>query len=243
MPPETTTGQASDPPILDAASILLVDGGASNARLLMGLRRPDNVFLPNKWVFPGGRLEASDRDVVPASEVDAADAVALSFGLQQADRDDTARALALAAVRELYEETGHALARSASDADDLEALWPEFRALRLRPNLAALSFIARAITPPGRPRRYDTRFFVARRQEVIEDAGPADGEFSDFNWFTLAEARALDLPNITRRVLDDLEGVLADAGRGRYAPVPFYFQADEAFRRDLIPRQEGLGAP
>lgn len=230
------TATATEPKILDAASILLVDQHGGRARLLMGLRRPDNVFLPNKWVFPGGRLEAADHKVVAATPVHAGDAAALAYGLPVAAPNAIATALALAAVRELYEETGHALALPHDAPHDANRAWPAFAEIKLSPTLAPLRFLARAITPPGRPRRYDTRFFVAHRSDVIEGAGPADGEFSDQNWFTLDEARALDLPNITRRVLADLEICLSASGGPGFGDVPFYYQEGVSYRRDFIPR-------
>ncbi|MEQ1718587.1 MAG: NUDIX hydrolase [Hyphomicrobium sp.] len=249
---DTPTAGAETPRILDAASILLLDQTGSQPRLLMGLRRADNVFLPNKWVFPGGRLEHDDSAMRPSSPIDAADEAALLHGLAHdpVSGPAFAAALALAAVRELFEETGHALAVREGEGDDLDGVWPAFRALRLRPALAPLRLLARAVTPPGRPRRYDTRFFLAPRQAVLENAASADGEFTDLNWFTFGEAQALDLPNITRRILTDLELGLSPSGGSAggpaggpgFGPVPFYYQEGEHFRRDLIPRGGGRPA-
>lgn len=239
-------------PILDAASVLLVDTSSGEPRLLMGLRQATNVFLPGKWVFPGGRLETGDADVPPAGALDAGDRHALLARLlPSTPRKSLAEALALAAVRELFEETGHALAGPSSasstaspapgvgdGAADGAGVWLRFHALNFSPNIAPLRFIARAITPAGRPRRYDTRFFLAKRTDVVESASAADGEFADLNWFTMGEARALDLPNITRRILADLESLLAAAGE---APgIPFYFEEDGVYRRDLIARSATL---
>ncbi|MGE0052896.1 MAG: NUDIX domain-containing protein [Hyphomicrobium sp.] len=221
--------------IRDAASILLIDRGSSSPRLLMGRRRADNVFLPNKWVFPGGRLEEDDGSIATASDLDPHDEAALLSALHMPASSAFARALALAAVRELFEETGHAMAvpRAASYES---GVWHAFDALGLVPTLAPLRLIARAITPPGRPRRYDTRFFIAMRDSVVENAGPGDGEFTDLGWFTFEDARALDLPNITRRVLADLEGVLARPGLLSLGPVPYYYQQGDRFCRELISR-------
>lgn len=237
-----TPGQVpSLPRILDAASVLLIDRQHGVARLLMGLRQPDNVFLPNKWVFPGGRLEQSDFEVTPATPLADADAAALLNGIAAPAPQSLAQALAVAAVRELFEETGHALALEAGmGAFPQGTACPALGPLGLRPHLAPLTLMARAITPPGRPRRYDTRFFVAERTAVIEGAGLGDGEFSKLGWFTIGEAQALDLPNITRRILADLETALAGTqgplNAALTAPVPFYYQDGDAFRRDLIPR-------
>lgn len=230
---------AIDPqPILDASCVLLVDTSGAEPALLMGLRQASNVFLPNKWVFPGGRLEAGDALIAPADALCARDASALAARLPQDVAPAFAQSLAVAAIRELYEETGHALGVAAPDAGATAcSTWLQFAELGLRPSVAPLRFIARAITPPFRPRRYDTRFFVANRADVVEGAGPADGEFADLNWFTLPEVKTLDLPVITRRVLADFESHLADsAGHS----VPFYYEENGISRRDLIAPCAGL---
>lgn len=228
---------ANTQPILDAASILLVDTAAREPRLLMGLRQATNVFLPNKWVFPGGRLETGDAHVPVTGNLDSGDAHALYERLlPTTPRLNLPKALALAAVRELFEETGHAIATSGgSRVPPGDGVWTHFNRLGLSPSIAPLRFFARAVTPPGRTRRYDTRFFLARRSDVIEGAAPADDEFADLNWFTIAEARALDLPNITRRILTDLESLLGSAPV-EPGPVPFYYEEAGAYRRDLIAR-------
>lgn len=226
------------PAIFDAASILLVDDAAHDPRVLMGLRQASNVFLPNKWVFPGGRLEAADATAPCSGELDAGDAHALLQNLLPATPAQAlAKALSHAAVRELFEETGHALASPLGSDDTSQsagALSEDWRAMGLMPCISPLRFIARAITPPGRTRRYDTRFFIARRADVVEHAGAADGEFADLNWFSIEEAQALDLPNITRRILADLETRLKSPKKPH--DVPFYYEQDGIYRRDLIAR-------
>jgi len=224
--------------MLDAASILLLDDSGGTQRLLMGMRRADHVFLPNKWVFPGGRLEASDEAVVAASPLNASCSAALEKGYEGLRDSRFATAIAVAAVRELFEETGIALAERVSQntAPLTDGFIPAFAQRGLSPSLAPLRYIARAITPPGRPRRYDTHFFVASRAHAIEAAGPADGEFSQTGWIALAEALSLDLPVITRRVLADLEDLLLAGGAENAGAVPFYYQDGDVYRRDLIPR-------
>lgn len=226
------------PAILDAASILLVDNVASVPRVLMGLRQASNVFLPGKWVFPGGRLEAADAEARCAGDLDPGDAYALlQRVLPSPPQQALARALAHAAVRELFEETGHALAHQDGSgephapAGSVSQPWGRHG---LTPCITPLRFIARAITPPGRTRRYDTRFFIARRAEVIEHAATADGEFADLNWFTIEQAQGLDLPDITRRILTDLDMLLKSAQNPH--AVPFYYEQDGTYRRDLIAR-------
>lgn len=230
----------------------------------MGRRHEGNIFLPGKWVFPGGRVEPSDGDFATATPLNPADMAALLDALPVPAGSTFAHAVAFAAVRELFEETGHAMALPNSEAiqnsgalqssatlpnNDAPALldgkttgdwsgvsWPGFEALGLRPTLAPLRFVARAITPPDRPRRYDTRFFIADRDSVIEDAAIGDGEFTVLNWFTFEDARGLDLPNITRRVLADVEEILAQSGALTLGAIPYYYQENGAFRRELIRR-------
>lgn len=239
------TAAGADPqPILDAASILLIDRAAPAPRVLMGRRQATNVFLPNKWVFPGGRLEASDANVPCADDLDRADAHALAARpLPSTPKEGLPRALALAAVRELFEETGHALARpmpsggerpqGESPVQGHAVVWQTLALRGLAPSIAPLRFLARAITPPLRTRRYDTRFFLADRLHVTEDAGAADQEFSDLAWFTIADARALDLPAITRRILGDLEDALRRQPEEPAGPVPFYYEEEGIYRRDV----------
>jgi 8-oxo-dGTP pyrophosphatase MutT (NUDIX family) len=94
MPPEQEA--ASETPIRDAACLILVDRSEAEPRLLMGRRLATQVFLPNKWVFPGGRVEDDDRAL----------AVQLAADVAAAANDTNRLAFALAAIRELFEEAG-----------------------------------------------------------------------------------------------------------------------------------------
>ncbi|MBX9925116.1 MAG: NUDIX domain-containing protein, partial [Hyphomicrobiaceae bacterium] len=126
-----------------------------------------------------------------------------------------AHAIARAAIRETTEETGLRLGSSADTA------------------LGALQFVARAVTPPGRVRRYDTRFFLADAGLVSGGALAGDGELSRLDWFTLDEIRGLELPAITRLVIEDVADVVGPALL-RQAGVPYYYHARGRFQRDLL---------
>ena len=111
----------------------------------------------------------------------------------------------------------------------------DFFAAGFRPALDRLTFFARAITPPGRPRRYDTRFFCVPSEAIAHKVKIEDGELSDLEWHSIAQARSLQLPNITRVVLEDLgERIAANALHAGEVPVPFYHRRNGSFRRDLI---------
>lgn len=171
----------------------------------MGRRAPGHVFMAAKWVFPGGRVERTDHAAASATELPLADAARL--GREVTPR--RGRALALAAVRETFEETGLLLAEPAPPAA-VAGPWREFRTLGALPDLAALSYIARAITPPGRSRRFDARFFMADAAALLHPEPTAgSGELDEIAWIPLADAGALDLPAITRFVIDEVRARLA----------------------------------
>jgi 8-oxo-dGTP pyrophosphatase MutT (NUDIX family) len=146
-----------------------------------------------------------------------------------------ARALALAAVRETFEEAGLLIGAPGAPANLPKAdAWKRFFAHGYRPALTQLTFFARAVTPPGRLRRYDTRFFCVAAGAVVHKVAP-DGELSELEWHSIEQARALDLPNITRVVLEDLgERIAAGALHRCDVPVPFYHRRNGNFHRDLI---------
>ena len=220
----------------DAATLIVVDTSTGEPRVLLGRRRPDLVFMPGRYVFPGGRVDPGDRAIEAADELDAGNVRNLQNEMKGKPSASRARALALAAVREMFEEAGlvvGALAEAATQP--VSPAWREFFALGFRPSLARLTFFARAITPPGRPRRFDTRFFCAPAEAIIHKVAISDGELSDLEWHSIAQARTLELPNITRVVLEDLgeriaAGALGDSG----LPVPFYHRRAGSFHRDLI---------
>ena len=108
---------------------------------------------------------------------------------------EQARALALAAVRETFEEAGLLIGVPLRTAMTSKAEgWRAFFAHGFQPALAGLKFIARAITPPGRPRRFDSRFFCVQADAIVHRVKIADGELSDLEWHSIAQARSLELP-------------------------------------------------
>ncbi len=185
----------------DAATLILVRRDGPEPRLLMGQRHGAHVFMPHKWVFPGGRIHPSDFRVPVARELP--DAVA--HDLKRTAPSARARALALAAIRETWEEVGLLLARAAPPTRS-RGEWQSFLAAGALPDLGGLSFVARAITPPGRVRRFDARFFMADAAGLISlDPARVSGELEGIAWKTLPEVRALDLPTVTRWVIDEIE--------------------------------------
>jgi 8-oxo-dGTP pyrophosphatase MutT (NUDIX family) len=207
--------------IRNAATVVVIRRDGCAPRVLMGQRGHGAAFMASKFVFPGGALDPSD------ANVPAARPLAPRCRERLACRADPALvdALAIAAIRELWEETG--LALSLPDGPlpaELPEDWREFFELGHRPAADTLEFIFRAITPPGRPRRFDARFFLADASRIAgspDDFSRADEELSFLSWLTLAEARTLDLPFITGVVLAEIEARLAREDIER--PAPFFF--------------------
>ncbi|WP_121210402.1 NUDIX hydrolase [Maricaulis maris] len=186
-----------------AASLILTRREGERVDVLMGRRSAKHVFMPNKYVFPGGRVDRADSTAPLARDLDGRvlDIMTRSLDARRA------RAAAAAAVRETAEETGLLIAREAPVASR-HANWQPFRRAGAAPDLAPLKLITRAITPPGRTRRFDTWFFTVDASALLDDRAPKpSAELEDVQWVTLADARDLDLPFVTHFVLDELKRV------------------------------------
>jgi 8-oxo-dGTP pyrophosphatase MutT (NUDIX family) len=184
----------------DAATLILVRGGPDAPEVLMGRRASGHVFMASKWVFPGGKIDRSDFTAGWASPPapDSLTRLATEMPVRRA------RALCLTAVRETWEETGLMLARSAPPVS-VSGPWRGFRQAGALPDLAALTYVARAVTPPGRTRRFDARFFMADASALLTPEPTAgSGELDEIAWLPLDQAAAQDLPAITRFVLGEV---------------------------------------
>ena len=196
----------------DAATLILVRRDGPEPQLLMGRRGAGHVFMASKWVFPGGRLDRADH-AAPASRELRPEVLALLERTASARR---ARALALCAVRETFEETGLVLGQPGEGR--AAGPWRDFLAQGVLPDLEPLAFIARAITPPGRARRFDVRFFLAEASALASlEPGPGCGELDEIAWIGLSAMKDLDLPAITRFVVQETARRLDDPDR----PAPF----------------------
>jgi 8-oxo-dGTP pyrophosphatase MutT (NUDIX family) len=147
-------------------------------------------------------------------------------------------ALARAAIRELFEETGFLLGNRVASSFGAPpgTSWGEFEAAHILPDLSSLHYVARALTPPGFPRRFDTHFFAADLDNVaarVEGHVHAETELVELRWVTLADLESLDILPITGFVALELAQRLA-AGLGHERPVPyFYFQDDRWIRAEF----------
>lgn len=220
----------------DAATLILVDRKGRTPRVLMGRRHPGLAFMPDMFVFPGGRLERADSQM-PVYGVLDADSERRLMSMVQRPSAVRARGLAAAAIREMYEETGLLVGTRELGAPGApSADWRAFEERGVFPDLGALAYVARAITPPRRPRRFDTRFFAADASAVCDEVtgmvGP-DSELIELRWLTLAESTREKLPAVTRVVLEELTARL-EGGFGTRLPVPFYAMHHGRFVRHVL---------
>src|ERR1700728_1678766 len=137
----------------DAATLILVDRSSAIPKVLVGKRHDKVVFMPGKFVFPGGRVDKSDNRVPVAAPITKELEANLLKGSPKITTS-RARSLAVAAIREACEETGLCLGRKSDSNAKLEGPWKPFGEAGLLPDPSGLFLIARAITPPGRVRRF-----------------------------------------------------------------------------------------
>lgn len=211
--------------IHDAATLILIDFKNSGPEILMGRRSARHSFMPDKFVFPGGRLEPSDGSMNIASPLDIIVETKL-LSKAKTSSSTKARAMALAAIRETFEETGIMVGDKELGLSPTFLLppWDRFSHLGIWPSLEQLCFIARAITPSTHKKRFDTRFFLTGAGNIAhiepDFTGP-DKELTELVWIKLEKAKELDIPSITGRILDEISLRIAN-GLQHDLPVPFF---------------------
>ncbi len=170
----------------NAASLVILRGDAANTEILLGKRASKHRFLPDVFVFPGGRVDSQDHGVQGTSDLQPR----VAEKLQQKWSPRTARALATAALRETYEETG--------------LVFGEFQGDKFLPDLRQLDYVARAITPPVSPIRFHARFFSVRAEHARGKLADSV-ELHELQWITIKDALALPLIDVTEFVLQEVE--------------------------------------
>lgn len=220
----------------DAATLILLDRGADGRpSVLMGKRHERHVFMPGQWVFPGGRTDAGDSRVPVARPLDPGEETRL-MGTGARATAARARAIALSAIRETYEEAGLLIGRQGN-FKTRSPQWRGFVDNGVQPSLETLRFVARAITPPGQVRRFDTRFLATWRDAVAFElpGGGLTDELLDLEWLPIDRAIAVDMPGITRIVLKELQlRLAADPELSPGAPVPFFAMRGKRFERRIL---------
>src|ERR1700743_2172977 len=238
--------EADPPPYYrprDAATLILVDRSGDIPKVLVGKRHDKVVFMPGKFVFPGGRVDKADNRVPVAAPI----TKELEHNLLKGSpKISSARATSLAhgAIREACEETGLCLGRKTDGkAPKLEGPWKPFADAGLLPDPSGLYLIARAITPPGRVRRFDTRFFTADASAIthrVEGVIHPDAELVELVWVEIGSKPLADLHPMIKDVLGDLERRVATGPLRHDAAVPFFHFYGGKMQKDVL--GEGKGA-
>ena len=211
--------------IRNAATVIVLRDRMDKPAILMGQRGAKAAFMPNKFVFPGGAVDAGDADIPLVAPLPAV----CHERLNEEAPAGMQTMLAAAAIRELWEETGLVLGQPGAWSAPPPPDWQSFAATGHLPAADALQFVFRALTPPGRPRRFDARFFLVDAGAIqgdLDDFTHASDELSHLQWIPLSEARSFDLPFITEVVLAEVEARVT-----KFDPpesVPYFRNNDEA---------------
>ncbi|WP_333898914.1 NUDIX hydrolase [Agrobacterium pusense] len=222
MPRHSTKADAASAPLRprDAASLILFDRSGPTTRVLMGQRSSAHVFMPGTYVFPGGKRDPRDHALPFSGDLHPAVLDSLTASASRRLSAAGARALALAAARELVEETGVELGPATEG-----------------PDLSCFRYVARAITPPGNVRRYDTRFFCCYADELRLDIRLTrdSEELHNVQWLDMTDLSGLNMPKITRTVLEDVTNfMIGDPSLPYESPARLYVTRHGRFIRDFV---------
>jgi 8-oxo-dGTP pyrophosphatase MutT (NUDIX family) len=169
----------------------------------MGRRHKKARFKPDVYVFPGGMIERSDHVARPVGQLDRSVTAKLAVG----GSHPRAQALAMAAIRETFEETGLIVGSPGDVGTSSDAAWTSFRNLGVAPALDKLHYLGRAVTPTAQPMRFHARFFSINASEVTGDINPRE-EVEDLQWVAVDNPKGLDMMQVTQFMLDTLAGHL-----------------------------------
>ena len=190
----------------NASSIILIKGEPGDEKIVMGKRNKALKFMPGALVFPGGRVDRGDCLVKAADGLHPQTREKLLCHIRGKSTDLRAHALGVAAIRELAEETG-LIVGMPSRTPPRQRDWQMFAEKGMAPSINPLRLVARAITPPGVPRRFDTWFFAMRLEDThhVPDEGfISSGELEDLQWIRPQDAIRSDTREITRVILVEL---------------------------------------
>jgi len=179
--------------------VLLRQAKRGAPEVLMGRRHGKAKFLPDIYVFPGGRVDPQDR--LPSGFEEHL-APGVETALRRAAPRKQPASYLRAAIRETFEETGLLLGMAGPKPahEPAAEIWRQFAARGLAPHFQGFDFICRAITPRGSHRRYNTRFFLGDGA-AAEGAIAGDGELLDLAWRPVEAMAAMDLVDVTEYVL------------------------------------------
>lgn len=209
----------------DAATLIIYRFAGKNVEVLMGQRHSKHKFLPQRYVFPGGRVDARDSRVRTATTL-RPDVEEL---LSRRAKPARVRALAAAAVRETFEEAGLIIGKpDAEPKRSVPKNWRPFFDLGVAPCFENLNYVARAVTPHWRPIRFNARFFMIDHRHVEGELG-GDGELLKLSYIPIPETKEFELPLITTRVMELVENLARNPPAPKKRRTVTYFQHNGKF--------------
>ena len=222
--------------VKDAASVVLVRNRKMDPMILMGRRGSGAAFMPSKYVFPGGAVDAEDDSM----RLLGTPGQACLDRMQQRCAIQSATSILLCAVREVWEETGLRLAEKPASPMVPKAVpsdWRDFCGPGWLPSARGLVFFYRAITPPGNVRRFDARFLYGDIDDLPlvgdpDDFGLASDELADLQWIRLSDACDFNIPFVTSLVLGELKSLIDQDGPPQR--VPFRFMEDGVRKTEFL---------
>ena len=199
-----------------ASTVMILRPGTKGLEVFMVQRNRKTGFMPNAWVFPGGRVD--DEDGAPSVPTLGGEDPCEKMGLSISD----GRPFLVAAIRETFEETGLLIGKPQRMECSPPLNWKAYFDLGVSPCLSGIRYFGRAITPPSRPKRFDARFFIADASDVlVGDPTPSDSaELTDLNWLPIQDALDTEIPLITQFVLSRIQTYL-QSDPDTYSPFMF----------------------
>ena len=202
----------------DAATLLVYRPGPKGMEVIMGRRSDKARFRPGVYVFPGGRLEAADHRITPLTPLPSPALPKLGAG----ESPRRAQALALAAIRETFEESGLIVGTQGDAGPSAHPSWEAIRARGFAPALHPLVYLGRAITPSVQPIRFHARFFAVEARYAHGELG-GDSELEDLRWVPFEDVAQLEVMPVTLLMIESLNRYLAAPDTHRSAFLRFQY--------------------
>lgn len=222
----------------DASTLIILRKNGNDIEMLMGKRHLSHAFMPGVYVFPGGKVDLADSKLVTESKIAKQTQDLLMFDMKGRASVARANAMALAAIRETFEETGYIIGQKTDKCPKTKSkTWQEFYQTGNIPYLDKCYYVARAITPPGGKLRYDTRFFAIWQDDIpngLSRSGDGTDELSELLWVNINDVADINAPVITKTIIYELELRIKDDHFCHELPIPYYHYQHNKMHRDEI---------
>ena len=188
----------------DASSLVLLKNSGKIVKVLLGKRSDKTRFMPGAWVFPGGVVDKTDHTISINTSLNKN----IIKRLAVSNNARTAKALAVASIRETVEETGLILGKKCENNTKVDYEEDNngisiMSKLGLEPDLSKLFYLGRAITPTFSPIRFHARFFVADAKHLTGKIQTTN-ELVEIEWVSLEKATKLPMADVTEFMINEL---------------------------------------